>query len=290
MKKILTFALAAAMTIASSVIAFAAEPIGAITNVYTFEGEDRSGKNCDTYVNPFKDAGLDVASLQYTVTISEDPKYLSGYDTVLTFGSSNDGFVYVCNELVGINKGGFADFWPAGEVGKMVYPGKGQNYTVNLVFTNDGVAFYLNGEKQPGSNVPMANAEGTPSDKTGADILALLNSEKTLYIGDKKTSYWATQNMTLTNIVFFNGEVTSPYTLTGDEPAVSHLSEDGKEETEAPTNEKADKDSSNDTNNSKVEVVEQGGSNTTIIIVIVIVVIVAVLGVAGFVIFSQRRR
>lgn len=288
MKKMITFALAAVMTVASAVLAFADEPIGAITTPYTFEGEDRSGANSDEYVNPFKNKGLDVATVQYTVTIPENPKYLTGYDTVMTFGNTSTGFVYVCNELVGINTGSFVDYWPSGSAGIMVYPGKGETYTVNLVFSKDGVAFYLNGEKQAGSNVASADAAGTTGTLTGTDIMNQLNKADSLYIGDANTSYWAAQNMTLTNVVFFNGEVTSPYTLTGSETEVLHA---GQEATTTKAAEDNKKESSVDSSTAgNVTIVENSGSNTTLIMVVVIVVIVAVIGVAAFVIISGSKR
>lgn len=287
MKKIITFACAAVMTVASSVLAFADEPIGVITTPYTFEGEDRSGANYDAYENPFKNKGMDVATIQYTVTIPENPKYLTGYDTVMTFGSSNTGFIYVCNELVGINTGGFVDYWPSGTPGTMVYPGKGQTYTVNLVISADGVAFYLNGELQPGSNVAATNAEGVAGTLTGSDMINWLNKESALFIGDKNTSYWAAQNMTLMNVAFFTSEVTSPYTFTGNEPEV--VREGQKQTTTAAKDDKKDNSLENSSAGS-VTIVENEGTNTTLIMVIVIVVIVIVIGVAVVVIISGNKR
>lgn len=286
MKKIITLALAAAMTIASAVVAFADEPIAAIDTTYTFENAQQNDTSVDKFANPFKNLGLDSATIQYTVTIPSNPKYLTGYDTVMTFGDKSSGFIYICNELVGMNNGGFVDYWPSGTTATMVYPGKGETYTVNLVFSGDGVAFYVNGEQMPGSNVSAGNADGTVGTLTGTDMLSFLNSESVLYIGANNTSYWAPQDMTLSNIVFFKGAVTTPYTVTGDEPKVGRIDENGEVQTEAPT-QKSDND--NQQTVAPNIIVEEGG-NMTVIMVIVVVVVVVVLGVAAAVILTQKRR
>jgi hypothetical protein len=289
MKKLMTFALAAAMTMASSIIAFADDPIAVIPNTYTFENAEQSDAVVDKWENPFHNGGYDTVTVQYTATISSSPKYLTGYDTVMTFGSQGS-FVYVCNELVGMNNGQFVDYWPSGTPGTLVYPGRGETYTVNLVFSADGVAFYLNGELQAGSNVAAVDADGNAGTATAQDILDILNTQDTLYIGDNGSiSYWAEQDMVLSNIAFFNGAVTTPYAFTGSETKANHISSSGEVETQATTQAK-EESTGIDTSKDQVEISEAPQTNTTMIIVIVVVVIVIVLGVAAFVILSQRRR
>ena len=291
MKKIMALMFAAAMVFASASLAFAddGEPIAAITNTYTFEGAQQSESVVDKWANPFKNKGLDKASIQYTVTIPNDPKYLTGYDTVMTFGSQSNGLLYVRNELVGMNKGGFVDYWPSGTTGKLAYPGKGETYTVNLVFSADGVAFYLNGEAQAGSNISAANTGGDVGTLTGQDMLNMLNTESTLYIGDDKTiSFWAEQDMILSNLVLFKGEVTAPYTLTGSEPKALRLNEEGEAVTEEATQATTQQQSQNQT--AAPVIIQENGNDTTLIMVLVVVIIVAVIGVAAVVILSQKRR
>jgi hypothetical protein len=207
----------------------------------------------------------------------------------MTFGSQGN-FVYVCNELVGMNNGQFVDYWPSGTPGTLAYPGRGETYTVNLVFSADGVAFYLNGEVQAGSNVAAVDADGNAGTGTAQDILDTLNNQDTLYIGDNGSiSYWAEQDMVLSNIAFFNGAVTTPYTFTGEETKATHISASGEAETEAPTEAK-ETSTGIDTSNTEAPTIVEKSSNTTMIIIIVVVVIVVVLGVAAVVILSQRRR
>ncbi len=297
MKKIITFALASIMTLASSIMVFAeAEPIAAITNAYTFEKAERSEATVDKFNNPFKDGGNDAVSIQYTVTIPASPSFLSGYDTVMTFGTKDDGFVYVCNELVGMNNSGFVDFWPSGELGKLVYPGKGESYTVNLVFSADGVAFYRDGELQPGSNVSAANADGNVGERTGQDILDSLNTEEFLYIGENNTSYWATQDMVLSNIVFFKGDQVAPYTLTGAEAKATRPGETATEEatTKKPVSggegvvevTTAPEETTTATANAN----EEESKMLKMVMIIVVVVIVAAIGVSAMVIMTSKRR
>lgn len=290
MKKIFTLMFAAAMTVASATMTFAddGEPIAAITNAYTFEGAEQSEAVVDKWANPFKNLGLDKATIQYTVTIPNNPRYFTGYDTVMTFGNKNAGFLYICNELVGMNKGGFVDYWPSGETGKQAYPGKGETYTVNLVFSSEGVAFYVNGEQKPGSNTPAPNGDGAVGELGGADMLAVLNTESTLYFGDDGTiSYWAEQDMTLTNIIFFKGEVTTPYTLQGNEPKPSRLNESGEVVTEETT--QAATQVPVNTTTAPLPT-DSTDNNATLIMVLVVVIIVVVIGVAAMVILSQKRR
>lgn len=100
MKKILTLMCAFVMIMASATIAFAdnGEPIAAITNAYTFEGANQDASVVDKWANPFKNLGLDKATIQYTVTIPAQPKYLTGYDTVMTFGTkAQDFYISVTN-------------------------------------------------------------------------------------------------------------------------------------------------------------------------------------------------
>lgn len=290
MKKIVMIMLVAAMTIASSIFAFAddGEPIAAITYPYVFTGAEQSEEVMDTWANPFKNKGLDVASIQYTVSIPANPKFLTGYDSVMTFGNQSKGLLYICNELVGMNSGGFVDYWPSGKTGVAVYPGKGKSYTVNLVFSAEGVAFYVDGKRQEGSNVSAANIDGQMGTLSGKDMLDFLNTESELHIGDDgNTSYWAEQDMTLTDIIFFKGEVTTPYTLTGTEPKAARVGEDGEvvteDTTQAPTTEEKEVAA-------PVVTTESSEMNITIIMIIVVVVIVAVVGVAAMVILSQKRR
>lgn len=295
MKKILTLMCAFVMIMASATIAFAddGEPIAAITNAYTFEGANQDASVVDKWANPFKNLGLDKATIQYTVTIPAQPKYLTGYDTVMTFGTKNTGFLYICNELVGMNSGGFVDYWPSGQTASLCYPGRGETYTVNLVFSQDGVAFYVNGEQKPGSNTPAANNDGEVGVLTGADMMNLLNTESVLYFGDDTTiSYWAEQDMTLTNIIFFKGEVTSPYTLQGTEPKAARVNDAGEAVTEATKATQSETQAQAQTNNTATTAMQENADNNniTLIMIIVIVVIVAVIGVAAMVILSQKRR
>ncbi len=289
MKKLVTFALAATMTIASSVIAFGAEPIAVIPNTYTFEKALQDDSVVDKWENPFQNKGYDVMTVQYTTQIPSNPSYLTGYDTVMTFGMKSN-ILYICNELVGINDGGpFIDFWPSGETGTLVYPGKGESYTVNLVFSKDGVAFYLNGQKQAGSNTPAQNAEGSTGTLTGQDMVDFINKTDTIYIGDNKNiSFWAEQDQVLSNIVFFEGEVTTPYELTGSETSAVHIDANGEKETEEQTTKEPA--TGVDTSKDTLVIKEGKTTNSTMIIVIVIVVIVIVFGVAAVVILSQKRR
>lgn len=293
MKKLFTMAFAMAMTVASASLAVAddAEPIAAITNAYTFENAYQDESVVDKWVNPFKNLGLDTATIQYTVTIPSAPKYLTGYDTVMTFGTKNAGFLYICNELVGMNSGGsFVDYWPSGTTGKMVYPGRGSSYTVNLVFAQEGVSFYVDGELQPGSNISAANGDGEAGTLTGADMLNMLNTQSTLYFGDDTTiSYWAEQDMTLTNIVFFKGAVTTPYTLQGTESKPARVGQNGEEVTEATTQAPTEAPTVS-TTVAPASVDEGSGDSITLIMIVVVVVIVAVIGVAAMVILSQKRR
>lgn len=245
------------------------------------------------WANPFKNLGLDKATIQYTVTIPAQPKYLTGYDTVMTFGTKNTGFLYICNELVGMNSGGFVDYWPSGQTASLCYPGRGETYTVNLVFSQDGVAFYVNGEQKPGSNTSAANNDGEVGVLTGADMMNLLNTESVLYFGDDTTiSYWAEQDMTLTNIIFFKGEVTSPYTLQGTEPKAARVNDAGEAVTEATKATQSETQAQAQTNNTATTAMQENADNNniTLIMIIVIVVIVAVIGVAAMVILSQKRR
>lgn len=288
MKKIITMACAVVMTLTSSIMAFAAdaEPIAAISTAYTFENADRSEASIDTFANPFKNLGLDVATVQYTVTIDATASFLSGYDTVMTFGTSDRGMLYICNELVGMNKGGFVDFWPSGTTGTMTYPGKGETYTVDLVFSSEGVAFYLNGEKQAGSNSPALNADGEIGTLGGTDMLNFLNTEDTLNIGDNNTSFWATQDMVLSNIVFFKGEVTSPYILTGSEAKPARIGEEGETVTQAPETTTV----AEQAQTQAPIIIQENNSDMTMIMILVVVIVVVVIGVAAMVILSQKRR
>lgn len=301
MKKLITFALASVMALASSMLVLAdAEPIAAITNTYTFENALQNENTVDQFHNPFKDGGYDTVSIQYTVSIPTNPKYFSGYDTVMTFGTKTDGLVYICNELVGMNDGGFADYWPSGTRGVLAYPGKGQSYTVNLVFSSEGVAFYCDGEMMPGSNISAENTDGTVGDRTGTDLVNSLNLEDYLYIGDNLTSYWAAQDMVLSNIVFFKGDQTTPYTLTGAEPQVVRVGSEPQEEEETTTKKKNSSSSEigveeNTTTEAPVQAVdpdegEEESQMLTMVMIIVIVVVVLALGVSAMVIMSSKRR
>lgn len=128
---------------------------------------------------------------------------------------------------------------------------------------------------------------------TGADMMNLLNTESELYFGDDTTiSYWAEQDMTLTNIIFFKGEVTSPYTLQGTEPKAARVNDAGEAVTEATKATQSETQAQAQTNNTATTAMQENADNNniTLIMIIVIVVIVAVIGVAAMVILSQKRR
>lgn len=300
MKKIMTFALASVMTLASSMMVLAdAEPIAAITNTYSFEGAKRSEGTVDMYNNPFKDGGNDVVSIQYTVTIPEKPTWLTGYDTVMTFGSSADGMVYVCNELVGANaNSAYIDYWPSGTLGTLVYPGAGQTYTVNVVFSSEGVAFYKDGEAQAGSNTPVADTAGNMGTLTGTDLIELLNTEEILYIGDNNTSYWAVQDMILSNIIFFKGDQTTPYTLNGSEAKAVRYGVEEEETTEGKKDSQSESQVGVIENTTAPETTTSADPNQgeeesqmlTVVMVIVVVVVILAIGVSAVVIMGSKRR
>src|SRR5699024_1374662 len=112
------------------------------------------------------------------------------------------------------------------------------------------------------------NADGDAGTLTGTDMLNFLNTEDTLNIGENNTSYWAEQDMVLSNIVFFDGEVTSPYTLTGSEAKPGKIGESGEVVTEATT---VAADSTNAQATQPQVIVQENSSDMTMIMILVVV-------------------
>lgn len=271
-KKILTVLAAATMMTAMAFSAMAADPVATVDGSYTFTGgtNDQEGTSLD---NPFKGKDLTEATVQYTYTIAETPTYLSGYDAVMTFGESTAApFVYISNELVGENDGtNFVDFWPSGTGGTLAYPGAGETYTVNVVFTSTAVEFYLNGVKQE-------NAATTGGTLTAADILTTLNTVDTVHIGSNGTSYWAPQDGTVENVKFFDTAVTEPV---GVDTTVEDTTE--ADTTEADTTE-ADTTTKATTTADDAE--DEDGMSP---VVIAVIAVVAVVVVGGVVVATKKK-
>lgn len=204
-KKLLTLGMALAMSF-MTITAYAAEPVATGAGPYEFAGGADTQEG-EAIANPFKGKNLDAVTVEYTCTIAETPTYLTGYDTVLTFGEKTGAFIYICNELVGFNANdgvadNYYDFWPSGQAAVMAYPGAGETYTVQVVFDSKGVHTYLNGD-------PVNTGKNTGGSAEITSIMEVFNTVDTIHIGSNGTSYWAPQDMTLKDVKFYEGDASA---------------------------------------------------------------------------------